>query len=76
MRWVIEDGQQDRDAGVIFDSLATTFWTADALSTLNERPESAIPRGTNIEYSCSDVPLGQGLQLILGYERIPILMSS
>jgi hypothetical protein len=26
-RWVIEDGQPDRDVGEIFDRFALTFWS-------------------------------------------------
>lgn len=38
--WVIEDGQPDRDPGEIIRWFATAFWTAETLSTINQRSKS------------------------------------
>ena len=42
-RWVIADGEPDRDVGEVFDWFALTFWTEAALASSKERSRSAVP---------------------------------
>jgi hypothetical protein len=46
-RWVIEDGQPDRDVGEIFDWFALTFWSDEKLSAAYEHKRLAVPVGDN-----------------------------
>jgi hypothetical protein len=44
-RWVIEDGEPDRNVAEIFDWFALTFWTETRLAKANEHLMSATPVG-------------------------------
>lgn len=74
-RWVIEDGQPDRDVGEIFDWFAPTFWSDEKLSAAYEHKRLAVPVGENqyrvvaeVTYLSDniveprDLPITKGLQ--------------
>ena len=42
-RWVIEDGEPERNVGEVFDWFAITFWTERQLSAASDRTTSVVP---------------------------------